>query len=95
MCNDKKSCIKSTFRCDGERDCTNGEDEIYDCFKVVTVEPIPTCLPDQFQCSDKSCIPSDYICDGSDNCKDGSDESPELCAKQNVSDQNLIPSNFN
>jgi len=59
-------CIPLTWQCDGDKDCTKGEDE-----KGCSVN----CLSTQFRCADGTrCIPTRWQCDGSAECDDGSDE---------------------
>uniref|UniRef100_A0A2K5PYN1 Low density lipoprotein receptor n=1 Tax=Cebus imitator TaxID=2715852 RepID=A0A2K5PYN1_CEBIM len=59
-------CIPQFWRCDGQVDCENGSDE-QGC-------PVPTCRPDEFQCSDGNCIHGSRQCDQENDCKDMSDE---------------------
>uniref|UniRef100_A0A915LCH3 Vitellogenin receptor n=1 Tax=Romanomermis culicivorax TaxID=13658 RepID=A0A915LCH3_ROMCU len=71
QCRSDKRCIPKSWRCDGGKDCTLGEDE-EDC-------PHPGCKLDQFQCDNyrwnqTSCIPSYQKCDNITDCFDGSDE---------------------
>ncbi|PIO75319.1 Low-density lipoprotein receptor domain class A [Teladorsagia circumcincta] len=75
-CNDGR-CIPRSWRCDGDIDCKNEEDE-----KNCTT----TCGPEEFQCAKDqptpafkpaihhSCIPSRWVCDGEFDCDDRSDE---------------------
>ncbi|XP_046845225.1 very low-density lipoprotein receptor-like isoform X2 [Xenia sp. Carnegie-2017] len=69
MCNISQTCTHLRWKCDGEDDCTNGEDEL-NC-------PPTTCLPDHYQCRSGRCIPNSWICDGSKDCPDEDDEAPK------------------
>ncbi|CAD5211098.1 unnamed protein product [Bursaphelenchus okinawaensis] len=64
-------CIPSKWKCDGEYDCPNKDDE-FECNEV-------TCQHDQFKCPGyqghlESCIPRSWLCDGQSDCIDMSDE---------------------
>lgn len=64
-------CIPLVWKCDGEKDCKDGLDEV-DC-------PVHICPPGQFQCKNTNCTFSFRVCDLHDDCGDGSDE--ENCDK--------------
>ncbi|XP_076061029.1 low-density lipoprotein receptor-related protein megalin isoform X2 [Oratosquilla oratoria] len=61
-------CIPSYWRCDGEKDCKDGQDE------PETGCPERKCRPGQFQCENGNCATSTQLCDGQDDCGDKSDE---------------------
>lgn len=62
-------CIPLLWLCDGEEDCSGGEDE-QNCTGTS-----PSCLGDQFQCADGSgCLEATRVCDGSRDCRGGEDE---------------------
>ncbi|XP_016840986.1 sortilin-related receptor, L(DLR class) A repeats-containing-like isoform X2 [Nasonia vitripennis] len=62
-------CIETSWMCDGSKDCSSGEDELY-----CSNGPIG-CKEDQFKCFvDGSCVPLINICNGIQECPDGSDE---------------------
>ncbi|ETN83365.1 Low-density lipoprotein receptor domain class A, partial [Necator americanus] len=73
-CNDGR-CIPKSWRCDGDVDCKNEEDE-KNCST--------TCGPEEFHCAKEQpapafktaqmCIPSRWVCDGEFDCEDRSDE---------------------
>uniref|UniRef100_A0A3B3SQG6 Low density lipoprotein receptor-related protein 8, apolipoprotein e receptor n=1 Tax=Paramormyrops kingsleyae TaxID=1676925 RepID=A0A3B3SQG6_9TELE len=62
-------CISLSWRCDGERDCENGADELA-C--------VAACPADEYQCRNRKCIAPEFLCNGADDCGDGSDE--EKCS---------------
>ncbi|XP_077068013.1 uncharacterized protein LOC143721476 [Siphateles boraxobius] len=72
-CGDEhKSCLPTSWRCDGDKDCLNGADE----------EGCGPCRPTEFSCGDKrkSCLPTSWRCDGDKDCPNGADE--EGCVTQ-------------
>uniref|UniRef100_A0A8B9K7X9 Very low-density lipoprotein receptor n=1 Tax=Astyanax mexicanus TaxID=7994 RepID=A0A8B9K7X9_ASTMX len=67
-------CIPVFWKCDGESDCDNGEDEM-NCGNV-------TCALLEFTCTSGRCISQNFVCNGEDDCGDGSDEqdcAPSSC----------------
>ncbi|XP_050299730.1 low-density lipoprotein receptor-related protein 6 [Anthonomus grandis grandis] len=61
---DTKNCIPISWRCDRQKDCSDGSDEL-DC---------PTCQPNQFRCQNGQCIDKSAVCNNLPNCADESDE---------------------
>ncbi|XP_014221695.1 sortilin-related receptor-like [Trichogramma pretiosum] len=62
-------CIDTNWMCDGAKDCTTGEDELY------CNNGSHGCDEDQFKCiNDGSCVALTKVCNGIDECPDGSDE---------------------
>ena len=59
-------CVLSTWKCDFERDCTDGSDE-KNC-------PKKECATHRFTCANGHCINFDWRCDGDNDCGDFSDE---------------------
>lgn len=55
-----------TYRCDFEKDCADGSDEM-NC-------PKHNCTSEQFACRNGRCISSRWKCDRENDCADGSDE---------------------
>uniref|UniRef100_A0A914DFL6 Uncharacterized protein n=1 Tax=Acrobeloides nanus TaxID=290746 RepID=A0A914DFL6_9BILA len=66
------NCIPTSWKCDGEFDCPNKDDE-ENCGNF-------TCGNDQFKCTSNqdgnfaSCIPNSWKCDGQADCANGEDE---------------------
>lgn len=65
-------CIPIWWKCDGQRDCSDGSDEPVLC-------PQRYCRLGQFQCKDGNCTSSHFLCNAHQDCPDGSDEDHILC----------------
>ncbi|ERL91934.1 hypothetical protein D910_09257, partial [Dendroctonus ponderosae] len=61
---DTKDCIPIAWRCDRQKDCSDGSDEL-NC---------PNCEVNQFRCQDGQCIDKSLMCNNMDDCLDRSDE---------------------
>uniref|UniRef100_A0A4W5QYY7 Very low density lipoprotein receptor n=1 Tax=Hucho hucho TaxID=62062 RepID=A0A4W5QYY7_9TELE len=84
-------CIPVFWKCDGEKDCDNGEDEM-NCGNI-------TCASLEFTCASGRCISRNFVCNGEDDCGDGSDEqecAPSSCGPSEFQCGNAtcIPGNW-
>jgi len=71
-------CIPISWRCDGVKDCENGDDE--------KACKLFTCGDDYYACPDTGkCIPKAWLCDGTNDCSDKSDEEQSVCLANGVS----------
>lgn len=68
-----KTCIAEIKLCDGQIDCSDGQDEsLEQCFE--------SCDPElQFQCGNGKCIDKEKVCDNAIDCLDSADEVPIVC----------------
>uniref|UniRef100_A0A8C9VHG3 Subcommissural organ spondin n=1 Tax=Scleropages formosus TaxID=113540 RepID=A0A8C9VHG3_SCLFO len=72
-------CIPLAWRCDGETDCPDGDDELACGGR---------CSPGQFPCLyGGQCVDHQQLCDGTPHCQDASDESVDNCGKRRNTSQ--------
>lgn len=76
-----------SWQCDGDPDCSEGEDEPATCSKP----EFHTCDPTYFKCANNKCIPGRWHCDYDNDCGDGSDELG--CVPRNCSESEFRCSN--
>uniref|UniRef100_W4VRB4 Putative heparan sulfate proteoglycan 2 n=1 Tax=Corethrella appendiculata TaxID=1370023 RepID=W4VRB4_9DIPT len=60
---DDDTCIYKSLKCDGNYDCSDGDDEA-NCL----------CPDDEFRCKGGECLPNSRICDGTQDCQFNDDE---------------------
>nr|XP_008542521.1 PREDICTED: low-density lipoprotein receptor-related protein 2 isoform X3 [Equus przewalskii] len=72
LCANNEKCIPIWWKCDGQRDCSDGSDE-------PTICPPRYCRLGQFQCKDGNCTSPHFLCNAHEDCPDGSDEDHILC----------------
>lgn len=65
-------CLPNSMKCDGRRDCPQGEDELK-CQQE--------CLEDSFLCPEGFCISKSLTCDGRPDCSQGEDEKDCTCGE--------------
>ncbi|XP_076839971.1 basement membrane-specific heparan sulfate proteoglycan core protein isoform X4 [Brachyhypopomus gauderio] len=90
-------CVSRDYLCDGERDCSDGSDELK------CGPPFP-CEPNEFKCQNGRCALKLWRCDGDNDCQDNSDEIDcpakrpgDVCAPEQfvcLSDHACIPASY-
>ncbi|KAL1512556.1 hypothetical protein ABEB36_002135 [Hypothenemus hampei] len=85
LCHLSNTCILGSLQCNGNSDCSMGEDE-ENCKKLTH------CPIGHFACNDGKCIPENQVCDHHYDCKDKSDE--QQCTSDHTRMQKCSPNHF-
>lgn len=67
--NTSSECIPHSWACDGDGDCSQGEDEL------PSLCDNRTCADTYFLCDTNKCVPCEFVRDGFPDCEDETDES--------------------
>ncbi|XP_037089743.1 low-density lipoprotein receptor-related protein 2-like [Pollicipes pollicipes] len=72
-CTDGRACLQATSRCDGQRDCRDGSDELACVEFTRSPEEVKAqCVAPNLWCG--FCVFAEWKCDGEVDCLDGADE---------------------
>ncbi|XP_067949896.1 low-density lipoprotein receptor-related protein 2-like [Watersipora subatra] len=68
-------CIRASYECDFDTDCTDGSDEFLDHCST----RYRNCSESEFRCTKGLCISKKWVCDYDNDCGDLSDENLDIC----------------